>query len=178
MELCTQHNSAADHNFWPGRRLAKMRARPSHLSRWSNPHTVMWIGPASNCTVAWRVRSFVVVAGRKLIKGPVARLSRKETTIDKRQALPRSSRGSSFPPLSLNLTRPHSSLTLLSIPLSLYLVSHNHQPLHLIHSTSFSINLLLSPFTITVASSGFATRRASPIHPTLPLDNTALCFAH
>jgi hypothetical protein len=154
-----------------------MRARPSHLSRWSNPDTVMWIGPSSNCTVAWRVRSFVVVAGRKLIKGPV-RLSRKET-IDKRQALPRSSRGSSFPPLSLNLTRPHSSLTLLSIPLSLYLVSHNHQPLHLIHSTSFSINLLLSPFTITVASSGFATRQASPIHPTLlPLDNTALCFAH
>jgi hypothetical protein len=143
VDLCTRHNCAdARTQLLAMSRTAKMRARPTHLTKGSNPHREVWTHPLANCTLLGACVASIFV--KVVVKGPARKASREERTMDKRQALSRSLLKTSL--LSPILTLPLSSPTLLSIHLSLYLVSHDHPSTTPPHSLErHLINLPLSP---------------------------------
>lgn len=65
VDLYNRHNYAdARTQLLAMSRTAKMRARPTHLTKGSNPHRAVWTHPVANCTVAWRMRSFHLCQSR------------------------------------------------------------------------------------------------------------------
>jgi hypothetical protein len=139
VDLCTRHNCAdARIQLLAMSRTARMRARPTHLTKLTNPHVEVWTQPLANCTVLGACVASIFV--KVVVKGPARKASRKERTTDKRQALSRSLLKTSL--LSPILTLPLSSPTLLS----LHLVSHDHPSTTSPHSLErHLINLPLSP---------------------------------
>jgi hypothetical protein len=178
--LCTRYNCAdARTQLLAMSRTAKMRARPTHLTKGSNPHREVWTHPLANCTLLGACVASIFV--KVVVKGPARKASREERTMDKRQALSRSLLKTSL--LSPILTLPLSSPLLLSIHLSLHRLTRpsiNH--FTSFTRTSFNQSSTFSNLPSPSRLPDFATRQASPIHPTPlllpPLDNTALCFAH
>ena len=115
----------------------------------------------------------VVAPARKLIEGPIRKaLGRKPSTSDKLFLAPQE-----VPPSLLlpNLTPPLFSLTLHSTHLSLYIVSHDHHLLHLIHPTSFNQS---STFFIYHRCRVFPASRRDKLHQSIQHYHYHLIISH